>query len=301
MIHEKFAEYENRIAVGVVGEGSDCFGFEDEISKDHDYGLGFCMWLTSSDYKEIGCNLQKEYDKLFVHLQESNSIQTKHLSKRRGVYKIDEFYEMLLQIKPQEECQFLKTMGEWFSVEEDRLALCINGCVFRDDLGVFQSVRKYIQSYYPEQVWRVRLAEQIHDFSQNAQYNYARMMARGDNTTSQICVMQAVKAAMSVVYLLNKTYAPYYKWMRKGLENIEKLTDIIPLLDEISVLENQEEAWNHVPYKNYYINKKDKKIVLFEKIAEKIVEELNQQKIISGKNNFLDIYCVEIANGEGGR
>lgn len=301
MIHDKFSKYENRIAVGIVGEGSDCFGFDDEISKDHDYGLGFCMWLTDSDYEEIGRELQEEYEKLFFHLEESNTVHKEHLSERRGVYKIDEFYEMLLQIKPRENHQFLKTIGEWLSVEEDRLALCVNGCVFRDDIGVFTSIREYISSYYPKRVWRVRLAEQIHHFSQNAQYNYSRMMARGDDITSQICVMQAVKAAMSIVYLLNRTYAPYYKWMKKGMEHLEKLTDIIPLLDEISILGSQKESWNHIEYKNYNVNKIDKKVVIFEKIAEKLVEELNQQKIISGKNNFLDIYCMEIANEEGDR
>ena len=31
MIHEKFAEYESHIAVGLSGEGSDCFGFDDFI------------------------------------------------------------------------------------------------------------------------------------------------------------------------------------------------------------------------------------------------------------------------------
>ena len=41
MIHKKFLQYENRIAVGMVGEGSDCYGFDDEISMDHDYGIGF--------------------------------------------------------------------------------------------------------------------------------------------------------------------------------------------------------------------------------------------------------------------
>jgi tetratricopeptide (TPR) repeat protein len=39
MIHEKFPAYENRIAVGMVGEVSDCFVFEDDISTDHDYGI----------------------------------------------------------------------------------------------------------------------------------------------------------------------------------------------------------------------------------------------------------------------
>ena len=50
MIKDQFPEYENRIAVGMVGEGSDCFGYDDSISMDHDYGIGFCMWIPQNTF-----------------------------------------------------------------------------------------------------------------------------------------------------------------------------------------------------------------------------------------------------------
>ena len=64
MIEEQFPDYKDRIAVGLVGHGSECFGFDDEISLDHDYGPGFCMWLTDEDEAEIGFRLFRAYSKL---------------------------------------------------------------------------------------------------------------------------------------------------------------------------------------------------------------------------------------------
>lgn len=279
MIAGKFPEYEGRIAVGLVGEGSDCFGFDDEISADHDYGLGFCMWLTKEDYEKIGASLQKQYDALIAEHGEI-ALHNSLLNQRRGVFEIETFYKELL--------------GEQ---EEYQLAQAVNGEVFRDDLGEFSSIRKRLLEYYPEKVWREKLAKALHDFSQYAQSNYPRMMARKDYVTASLCISKAMESAMDMVYLLNRTYAPYYKWKKKGLEKLPVLGQVASLLEELALLPCRKDAWEGYSYSAEHMNDKDQCIVVFEKIAEAIVKELGAQKLVQGDNPFLELYVQQVKEG----
>lgn len=285
MIHSRFAEYEDRIAAGLVGEGSDCFGFDDEISTDHDYELGFCMWLTDEDYEKIGESLQKAYTELIEKYVGKQSKEL-FLSSRRGVFRIKDFYSQLLS-------------GE--NPSEYQLAAATNGEVFTDKLGAFTAERNQLKAYYSDTVWRKKLAQSMHDFSQYAQSNYARMMARKDIVTAQICVGKAIESAMDLVYLLSKSYAPYYKWKRKGLEKLKMerkdfslAGEVLSLIEKIVKQKVQAEAWEAVVYNAATLNTGDANVVLFEKIAAAIVKEMKAQNLITGEDTFLEVYIGQI-------
>ena len=287
MIHTHFPEWENRIAVGLVGEGSDCYGFDDEISMDHDYAVGFCMWLTDADYEKIGDALQKEYDKLAKN--------ENRLKYRRGVFRINDFYNKLLESSNDFEKEFSL---DYQRIEEFQLAAATNGVVFRDDLGVFSDIRKKLLAYYPENVWRGKLAQSIHEFSQYAQSNYARMMARGDELTAKICVSKGIESTMDLIYLLGRTYAPYYKWKKKGLEKFPLSKKILPLLEKLAQFPSQSHAWKDVIYCASKINKNDRCVDLFEQIAKELLEELKRQELVSGEDAFLESYIKQILEGK---
>ena len=50
MLETQFPQIIDQTAAGLVGQGSECFGFDDEISMDHDYGPSFCIWLPREVY-----------------------------------------------------------------------------------------------------------------------------------------------------------------------------------------------------------------------------------------------------------
>lgn len=288
MLHDRFPEYEDKIAVGIAGMGSDCFGFDDEISTDHDYDIGFCMWLTPEVYDEIGVELIGAYKDLLKEAGVDENVYGR-LVERRGVFEIKDFYQEFLGDS--------YNLGNASARYEDyQLAAATNGVIFRDDLGEFTSVRNKLLEYYDDRSWGMKLVKAVHNFSQYGQSNYARMMARQDYVTANMCISMAMESAMDLTYLLARTYAPYYKWKFKGLErlinqrkwkNIDKLCELRGLLLELSELGSQAKAWENVKYNPAVVNYKDKKLVIIDKIAEALLSELQSKGLVTGDDIFL--------------
>ena len=309
MIHEKFPAYEERIAVGFVGEGSDCFGFDDEISTDHDYAPGFCMWLLQSDYDQIGERLQIEYEELIERYCREDGVNL-FLSDRRGVFSINDFYNGILGTGVDFEKNIESYMHStvdipYEEIGEYQLATAVNGEVYVDEAGCFTAIRKQLLKYYPDMVWRRKLAQCFHDFAQYGQSNYARMMARKDYVTAGVCVGKAIEAAMDLAYLLNRNYAPYYKWKRKGLEKLATeqgkdsvAASVLTILDELALLPNQASAWEGVLYQAAVLNEKDECILLLERLAKEFVKEMQIQNLIRPNGTFLESYIGQILRGK---
>ena len=273
MIHEQFPEYEQMIAVGLVGEGSECFGFDDQVSRDHDFGPGFCLWLTDSVYDEIGQALQSAYDKLPSTYMAITRFTTLKAQKRVGVFRIGDFYESLIGIK-----DMPTTQNQWLFLDDYRLATAVNGKVFRDDLGEFTRIRKGILAYYPEEVRIKKIAREAALMAQSGQYNYSRMFGRGEKVTAAIALSEFMKHTMAMVYLLNRTYAPFYKWMHKGMGRLTVLKEIQEILNALVELPTGDER---IPQ-------------TIEVIVALIIAEMKKQGLTSGEDNYLDHHTDNI-------
>ena len=54
MLQQQFSHVLPYLAIGLAGSGSECYGFDDEISRDHDFEPGFCVFVPSeTDRKDV--------------------------------------------------------------------------------------------------------------------------------------------------------------------------------------------------------------------------------------------------------
>lgn len=264
MLKEQFPEYADRVAAGLVGHGSECLGFDDMWSKDHDFGPGFCLWLTEEDYEKVGQKMQEAYEalpKAFMGYPARNT--SKRGGGRVGVLSIPGFYE-----------EFTGN-GAWSEMEDEKLAMAVNGAVFDDPLGEFSAIREQLQNGMPFAVWKRRLANAVALTAQAGQYNYGRCKKRNDIVAANLALDEFVREGMRTAYLLNRRYMPYYKWAWRGLENLERLSELKPLFEQVLSSEGERES-------------------VVEEICARLLEELKRQNLTYGEETFLELHVERI-------
>lgn len=288
MIKERFSEYEDRIAVGLCGEGSECFMLEDEISMDHDCGPGFCLWVTRKTYEEIGKELQEAYEELPKVFAGYIREATGYGSNRCGVCVIDDFYTRVLG-----GYSLPVSDKDWMQLEESALATATNGRVFTDKEGIFTEKRNALLSYYPKNVWLEKLGKKLIYAAQTGQYNYGRMMARKDYVTASVILSEYMKTIMEVVYLLNQTYCPYYKWQHEKMKTLTLLPEIGPILEAICDMPSQRNAWDNFEY-NGNPNPDDMIAQTIEIIAKLVVDTLQKLGLSGQNDSYLELQGQEV-------
>ena len=228
-LKERFPEVMSRAAVGLSGQGSDCLGLDDEFSRDHDFGPGFIVWLNEADYELCGAALQSAYEALPREFMGFERKPTRTGAQRGGVMTKGSFYSYYIGCPGVPD-----TLMKWVRIQEHFLATCTSGEVFEDGLGEFTAVRNALLPCYPEDVRLKKLAARAATMAQSGQYNYYRMMRRGDVFGARLALGEFLNASLSMLYLLNFRYEPFYKWQFAGAEGLVAMGEAMPYLKDIA-------------------------------------------------------------------
>ena len=238
MLHEQFPEIENLVAVGLTGAGSECFGFDDEISRDHDFEPGFCIFLPGEDVidRRTAFQLERAYAKLPKEFEGlTRSLMGPVGGARRGVMRSDEFFS--------DKCgspDGILTVEQWLKTPEQSLAEATNGEIFSDPSGLVTTIRDRL-TYLPEDIRRKKLAGHLLLMAQAGQYNFRRCLDHGETGAAQLAVARFVQSAISTAFLLNKVYEPYYKWSFRALRQLPLLSGIAGPLEALLTTDNDKD------------------------------------------------------------
>lgn len=216
MLKEQFSEYMDKIAVGLAGEGSDCYGFDDEYSHDHDWGPEFCIWVSDDVYEAIGDKLTESYAALSTEFNGYKRARTVQGMGRRGVIKLSDFCRRMLGTECVDAGKIREEI-DWRNVSDAQLSAFVNGEIWAEGDGTIGALRARIAEGYPESIRYAKIAEQCALFSQAGQYNYVRCLKREDSITANLMKADACRAAIKLFYYIENQFAPHDKWLVKGL------------------------------------------------------------------------------------
>ncbi len=223
MLEREFPDQIPLLAAGLFGSGSECFGFDDSVSWDHDFEPGFCLFLPDESIvsRRIAFLLERAYAKLpREYLGVRREILSPVGGPRRSVFRISEFFSDKVGSP-----DGVLSMEQWLTIPESALAEATNGLVYFDAYGLVTEIRKRL-SGYPEDVFLKRLAGNLLLMAQAGQYNYRRCLSHGEPAAAQLAIVEFVESAMSAVFLLNRKYQPFYKWRFRAFRELPMLSDL---------------------------------------------------------------------------
>ena len=284
MLERDFPELLPYLAAGLIGSGSECFGYDDECSQDHDFEPGFCIFLPGEETvdRRSAFLLERAYAKLprsFCGFERPVMLPVG--GARRGVLRTGEF--------------FLKTAGtengrlsieQWLSLPEQALLEATDGELFFDSFGEVTRIRELLR-YFPEDVRIKRLAGQLVLMAQAGQYNYGRCLQHGETAAAQMAAYEFVSSALAAVFLLNRRYRPYYKWSFRALRALPELNKLAGPLEAIISKDNSPASAGE-------------KKRLIEETAASVIDELKRQELtrVGGEDLERHAYSVNDRIGD---
>lgn len=277
-ISEFFPYADERLAAGLVGQGSECFGYDDSISADHDFIPGFCIWLSDEDYERYGATLQAAYDSLIEeeYPDAASMKRSAGAGKRRGVFTVDGFYESLIGCPgvPQNDMIYM-------AIPQYALAEATNGWVFEDESGEFSAIRRELQKGYPEDVRKSKLASSLLLMAQSGQYNFQRCINHGEDPAAVLALSTFVRESIKAVFLLEHSYAPYYKWAFRKLREIPGMNVLESSLEYLLLGSNEGRGIAQ-------------KVRAVERVASYFTSRLREEGLSSSSSDYLEPHAYEV-------
>jgi hypothetical protein len=180
-------------------------GYDDEVSTDHDFGPRVQILLPpGTDPAPVQAALPPEAD----------------------VTTVDTFFHDRLGVDPADGM----SLGDWLLTPTQRLATMTGGAVFHDPDGALARRREAL-AWYPDDVWRYVLAAAWRRVGEEEAF-VGRTGGTGDDLGSRVVAARLTRDLMRLVFLVERRWAPYSKWLGRAFASLRLAATVGPPLEK---------------------------------------------------------------------
>jgi len=221
-IEERLPECLPCLAAG-LGGGSQAYGHDDQVSRDHGWGPGFVVWLRREEHERFAEPLQAALDTLpREFLDYGWQREPEHTCP---VLELEEYVRRHVGCEAPPQADI-----DWLHIPEEYLFEITHRPLFYDASG---EVTRRFESFsqYPQDVWKKRSSACLAWLWEWGVKHLPRAEQRGDHVTAAMYWTRFATYAMKVGFLLNRAHAPYHKWLHREFARLPRIApEVRPLL-----------------------------------------------------------------------
>ncbi|KRA95105.1 hypothetical protein ASD83_20025 [Devosia sp. Root685] len=234
-------------SAALIGYGSELLGFDDETSKDHNWGPRVHIYLSEGDFAAHAHRLLDDFASVMpeTFLGEPAGWRSRPHPAASGPDAVGamghglEFHTFEGRLEAHTGLRSLENLTplDWLGLPEQSLLAFTAGAVFRDDGGRLETLQKTL-AYFPRDVWLYKIACQWGRIAEERAF-VGRAGQAGDDLGSRIIAARLCHDVMAMAFLLERRYTPYPKWFGTGFSRLAIAKTLTPHLDAVL----RAEAW----------------------------------------------------------
>ncbi len=202
-------------AAGRLGSGSDVLGLDDDVSRDHDWGLRLNLLVPADLAAQVDSHLDTvlpdRYDGHPTRFATTWDPQVRH---RVQVEDVGTFVASRTGITASGSL----SVADWLTLTGQAVLEVTAGPVFVDTTGELTAVRERL-AWYPDDLWAYVVATDWARIAQELPL-VGRAAERGDDLGSRVIATRLVGVTMHLAHLLERRWPPYAKWIGTSLSRL---------------------------------------------------------------------------------
>lgn len=225
-------------AAALTGYGSELLGFDDETSRDHNWGPRVHLIVTAEDFAAHARRLVDAFTAIApqTYLGEPIGWRSRPHPAANGPESAGaiahglEIHTLEARLEAHFGLRSLDTITprQWLGFAEQKLLAFTAGAVFHDDDRRLGKARDAM-AYFPHDVWLYKLACQWRRIAEEQAF-VGRTGQVGDDLGSRIIAGRLARDIIRMGFLLERRYAPYSKWLGSAFATLPIAPRLTPHL-----------------------------------------------------------------------